>query len=64
MHDHQLAEAGTVNNLYLAKFDYDPPGIRKKLGYFLGKCRGFVAIGKAAPAVKNRDIIDCAGLQI
>jgi hypothetical protein len=64
MHDHQLAEAGAVNNLNPAKFDYDPPGIGEKLGYFLGKGSGFVAIGKAAPAVKNRDIIDCAGLQI
>jgi hypothetical protein len=64
MYNYQLAEAGAVNNLQPTELDYDPPGIGKKPGYFLGKCRSFVAVGKAAPAVKNRDITDCADFQI
>jgi hypothetical protein len=64
MHDHQLAETGAVDNFQAGELDYDLACVGQEFRYFLRECRGLIAVGKTAPAVKNHDIIDGASFQI
>jgi hypothetical protein len=64
MHHHQLAETGAVNNLQPTEFDYHVTRLGQELCYFFGEGGGLVAIGKAAFAVENGDVIDYTRFQI
>jgi hypothetical protein len=64
VHNHQLAKTGAIDNLQSAEVNYDLTCLGQKFPDSLGESSSFIAIGKAASTVKNRDIIDCAGLQI